>query len=244
MAATNSAANSARPRPRRAADRKRRRPATGAACRPAKGKPGDGAEARSPRSAPASRRRVTTTRDRGERDRRRARDRASAFAPCPTPPAPPPRRRRASARAAAPAATGPSQRRARRTRRAVSTRADGMVKPNQAARPPERPPPRKSPSENPTWLMSGPGRNWQSATRSPKPASSIQLRALDEFVAEIAEMGDRAAERGQPQPEEDGEHLSGRATRALSSLIRVVVEGRAQACAPVASRPRSAPPRY
>ena len=44
--------------------------------------------------------------------------------------------------------------------------ADGMVKANQAARPPRRPLPRKTPKEKPTWLDAGPGKNWQSATRS------------------------------------------------------------------------------
>jgi hypothetical protein len=45
-------------------------------------------------------------------------------------------------------------------------RADGMVKANHAARPPQRPLPRRMPREKPTWLEAGPGRNWQSATRS------------------------------------------------------------------------------
>ena len=44
--------------------------------------------------------------------------------------------------------------------------ADGMVKANQAARPPNNPLPRAMPSVKPTWLEAGPGRNWQSATRS------------------------------------------------------------------------------
>ena len=42
--------------------------------------------------------------------------------------------------------------------------ADGSVNPSHAARPPKRPP-RVMPMAMPTWLLAGPGRNWQSATR-------------------------------------------------------------------------------
>jgi len=51
--------------------------------------------------------------------------------------------------------------------RAKSTRriADGSVKPSHAASPPARPA-RKMPTAMPTWLLAGPGRNWQRATTS------------------------------------------------------------------------------
>ncbi len=48
---------------------------------------------------------------------------------------------------------------------AMSARADGMVKPNQAAKPPRRRA-RAIPIAMPTWLLAGPGRNWQRATTS------------------------------------------------------------------------------
>ena len=44
--------------------------------------------------------------------------------------------------------------------------AEGMVKANHAASPPNSPLPRSTPREKPTWLEAGPGRNWHSATRS------------------------------------------------------------------------------
>ena len=50
--------------------------------------------------------------------------------------------------------------------KANMTTADGMVKANQAARPPNSPLPRRMPREKPTWLEAGPGKNWQSATKS------------------------------------------------------------------------------
>ncbi len=43
--------------------------------------------------------------------------------------------------------------------------ADGSVKPSQAASPPASPP-RERPTAKPTWLLAGPGRSWQRATRS------------------------------------------------------------------------------
>lgn len=49
--------------------------------------------------------------------------------------------------------------------KAMSARADGMVKPNQAATPP-RSRARAMPTAILTWLLAGPGKNWQSATRS------------------------------------------------------------------------------
>ena len=55
-------------------------------------------------------------------------------------------------------------------------------------------PARVRPMAKPTWLDAGPGRNWASATRSAKARSSSQPRRVDEFAAEIAEMGDRPAE--------------------------------------------------
>ena len=45
------------------------------------------------------------------------------------------------------------------------TIADGKVKPAHAASAPEYPP-RDRPSAMPTWLLAGPGKNWQSATQS------------------------------------------------------------------------------
>jgi hypothetical protein len=49
---------------------------------------------------------------------------------------------------------------------ATSRSADGSVKAAHAATPPRRPP-RTSPTAKPVWLDAGPGRNWQSVTRSP-----------------------------------------------------------------------------
>jgi hypothetical protein len=43
--------------------------------------------------------------------------------------------------------------------------ADGMVKPIQEAMPPSTPA-RMIPMPMPTWLLAGPGKNWQRATRS------------------------------------------------------------------------------
>jgi hypothetical protein len=45
----------------------------------------------------------------------------------------------------------------------ISASAEGAVKPIQAATAP-RSPPFASPMPMPTWLLAGPGRNWQSAT--------------------------------------------------------------------------------
>jgi hypothetical protein len=53
--------------------------------------------------------------------------------------------------------------------------ADGKVNPIQAANPPARPA-RRVPIAMPSWLLAGPGRSWQSATRSPNAASSSQRR--------------------------------------------------------------------
>ena len=47
----------------------------------------------------------------------------------------------------------------------ASAKADGSVKPTQAASAPPQPL-RISPSAIPTWLLAGPGKNWHSATRS------------------------------------------------------------------------------
>src|SRR5205823_3970111 len=49
--------------------------------------------------------------------------------------------------------------------KAISATADGSVNPSHAATPPASPA-RSMPSAIPTWLDAGPGRNWQSATRS------------------------------------------------------------------------------
>ena len=48
---------------------------------------------------------------------------------------------------------------------AISSAADGRVKPSHAATPPAKPA-RVIPTAMPTWLLAGPGRNWHSATRS------------------------------------------------------------------------------
>ena len=48
---------------------------------------------------------------------------------------------------------------------AASTKAEGSVKPTQAASAPSQPL-RIKPSAMPTWLLAGPGKNWHSATRS------------------------------------------------------------------------------
>ena len=58
---------------------------------------------------------------------------------------------------------------------ATSSTADGRVKPSHAARPPSGPA-RSIPIEKPSWLDAGPGRNWTSATRSAKSASSSHRR--------------------------------------------------------------------
>jgi hypothetical protein len=50
------------------------------------------------------------------------------------------------------------------------------------------------PIENPTWLDAGPGRNWQSATRSTKACSSSQRLRTTKFLAKISDMRDRTAE--------------------------------------------------
>jgi hypothetical protein len=47
----------------------------------------------------------------------------------------------------------------------ISATADGSVKPSHAHSEPAHPA-RSMPSAMPTWLLAGPGRNWQSATRS------------------------------------------------------------------------------
>ncbi len=72
---------------------------------------------------------------------------ATIFSPCSQAPRP------ASAQLATPYA------------KAIIASADGMVKPAQAASAPLSPA-RSMPIEMPTWLLAGPGRNWQSATRS------------------------------------------------------------------------------
>ncbi len=47
----------------------------------------------------------------------------------------------------------------------MSASAEGKVNPAHAANAPSQPA-RPSPIAMPTWLLAGPGRNWQSATRS------------------------------------------------------------------------------
>ena len=49
--------------------------------------------------------------------------------------------------------------------KAIMVSADGAVKPIQEQSPPLSPA-RRMPIEIPTWLLAGPGRNWQSPTRS------------------------------------------------------------------------------
>jgi len=63
-----------------------------------------------------------------------------------------------------PAPIGPSNAVAPKAK-ASRIRAEGKVKAVQAASAPSAPA-RRSPSAKPTWLEAGPGRNWQSATRS------------------------------------------------------------------------------
>jgi hypothetical protein len=63
-----------------------------------------------------------------------------------------------------PPPTGPSKAEAPKANKTRS-RAEGRVNAAHAANAP-RGPPRNRPSANPTWLLAGPGRNWQSATRS------------------------------------------------------------------------------
>ncbi len=55
--------------------------------------------------------------------------------------------------------------------------ADGNVKPIQAASPPGMPA-RRVPIAIPSWLLAGPGRDWQSATRSANEASSSHRRLV------------------------------------------------------------------
>ena len=61
--------------------------------------------------------------------------------------------------------------------KATSAMAEGNVNPSHAATPPSRPP-RVMPMAMPTWLLAGPGRNWQSATRSAYVVSSSHLRRI------------------------------------------------------------------
>jgi hypothetical protein len=49
--------------------------------------------------------------------------------------------------------------------KAISSSADGSVKPTHAASAPSQPA-RPSPTAMPNWLLAGPGRNWHKATRS------------------------------------------------------------------------------
>ena len=58
---------------------------------------------------------------------------------------------------------------------AVSATADGSVNPSQAATPPAIPA-RRVPMAMPSWLLAGPGRIWDSVTRSVKASSSSQPR--------------------------------------------------------------------
>jgi hypothetical protein len=51
------------------------------------------------------------------------------------------------------------------TAKSTSANAEGSVKPTHESTPPSRPA-RIMPMAMPTWLLAGPGRNWQSATRS------------------------------------------------------------------------------
>ena len=102
-------------------------------------------------------------------------DRAQGCGPCRARPARQWLRRPASAHATA------LRPRARCSARApyatsVMTIADGSVKPAQAASAPKYPA-RMRPMANPIWLLAGPGRNWQSATRSPNTLSSSQPRS-------------------------------------------------------------------
>src|SRR5438094_5337645 len=57
----------------------------------------------------------------------------------------------------------------------IIARADGIVNPSQAAKAPGRPA-RRMPRLIPTWLLAGPGRNWQRATISAKAGSSSHRR--------------------------------------------------------------------
>lgn len=59
----------------------------------------------------------------------------------------------------------------------VSTTADGSVNPTHAATPPTRPA-RRVPIAIPSWLLAGPGSDWQSATRLANEASSSHPRRV------------------------------------------------------------------
>ena len=76
---------------------------------------------------------------------------------------------------------------------------DGRVNPSHAATPPSWPA-RRVPIAIPSWLLAGPGRTCEqrhevAERRVIQPAPSIHVLA-----PEVAEVGDRATERGQAEP--------------------------------------------
>lgn len=60
---------------------------------------------------------------------------------------------------------------------------------------------------NPSWLLAGPGRNWQKGEQLRKLTLAEPGAAFDELAPEVAKVRDRAAERGQPELEERSEHF-------------------------------------
>ena len=95
--------------------------------------------------------------------------------------------------------------------------ADGSVNPSQATTPPSRPA-RMIPSAIPTWLLAGPGqelteRHEVGVVRLVEPAAPD-----DVLLAEVAEVRDRSAERGQAEPSRDPEHLEQRCPSPRTSV--------------------------
>ena len=90
----------------------------------------------------------------------------------------------------------------------------GSVNPSQAASAPAQPA-RSRPTAIVSWLLAGPGSVWHRATSSANASSSSHPRWATNARALVADVGDGAAERGQPEPERRREHLEDRPARAV-----------------------------
>ena len=74
-------------------------------------------------------------------------------------------------------------------------------------------PARRVPIAMPSWLLAGPGSDLAERHEVGERGLVEPATALDVLPPEVAEVGDRAAERGQAEPERHPEDLEWRARR-------------------------------
>ena len=98
-------------------------------------------------------------------------------------------------------------RRRQQRRRATSAIADGNVNPIHEATPPKHPRPAR-PDRDPELAARRPGQRLAEREEVGELAVVEPVAPLDVLAPEVADVGDRAAERGQPEPERGAEHLA------------------------------------